>query len=169
MIRYIVGMAVTIIYLILLCAKVGLGYFTRNDVFSGILFYGLLMAWISMIYIVRRLPVSAVFIPVVTYVLLLATVINVRSYGEFNISGYDARIVKEISDDIVAQVVAADEKGCNTVELQVPVYNMEGNWPISILSGERISRTLRAHGIIGRQIEITVIPTEEMNEKYPLE
>lgn len=169
MIRYIVGMVITIICLIMLCAKVGLGYFTRNDVFSGILFYALLITWISMVYIVRRLSVSSVFIPIGVYVLLFATVINVRSYREFNVSGYDARIVKDISDDIVAQVVAANEKGCNAVEVQVPVYNLEGNWPIPILSGERISRTLRAHGIIGRQMEITVIPTNEMNEKYHLE
>lgn len=169
MIRYMIGMVVTIVYLMVLCAKVGVGYFTRNDVFSGILFYVLLVTWISMLYIVRRLSLFTFFMPIVAYVLLFATVINVRSYREFNVSGYDARIVKDISDDIVAQVIAADKEGSETMELYVPSYGTEGNWPISKSSGERISRTLRAHGIVGRQIEITVVPTKKMNEKYHLE
>lgn len=74
-------------------------------------------------------------------------------------------VVKAIDDDILNQVIAADRDGKDTMELYVPFYGRRGDW----FTGERISNALYAHGIVNRKIEITVVPTDEMNKKYHLQ
>lgn len=162
--QYLAGMIITVTYLTLLCAKAGSRYLGRDNVFSGILFYVLLITWISLLYMARRLPAMIICMPVAVYVLCFATVINVRSY--YGICSAD--VIKAIGDDILNQVIEADRGGKDTMELYVPFYESADNFPFALYMGGRISNALYAHGIVDRKIEITVVPTERMNKKYHL-
>ena len=167
---YLISLFITTAYLVLICARIGTGYFSRSDVFSGILFYVMMLIWTSLVYIIDKAQTKAVIIamPVVIYILLFETVICEKTYREINTSNYSASVVKEISDDILEQVLLADSQGRMTMELYVPVYGSSDNWPIGSYGGYRISRALFSHGMISKKIEITIVPTYDKNEQFDL-
>ena len=57
--------------------------------------------------------------------------------------------------------------------LYVPVHtedpDTQDNWPHSVGLLPRLTNTLYEQGIISYPIDITVVPSTEMNEKYHLE
>ena len=71
------------------------------------------------------------------------------------------------------QYVQADQAGQKQMLLYVPVHtedpDTQDNWPHSVVLLPRITNTLYEHGIINYPIDITVVPSVEMNEKYHLE
>lgn len=85
----------------------------------------------------------------------------------------DPKICAEISRDIIDQYVQADQAGQKQMLLYVPVHtedpDTQDNWPHSAVLLPRITNTLYEHGIISYPIDITVVPSVEMNEKYHLE
>lgn len=166
---YSVSLLITVVYLVLICTRTGTGYLIRSDVFSGILFFVMMLVWISLIYIIKKSKPVIFILPLVIYILLFETVFNVESYKETNFPNYKEAVVEEISNDILDQVLMADWQGKTTMELYVPVYTSKDNFPIATYGGREISRTLFAQGMINRQIEITIVPTYDMNEKYDLQ
>ena len=167
---YSISLLITLVYLVLVCAKVGTGYFSRSDVFSGILFFAMVLVWISLIYITKKSKAVMLLMPIVIYVLLFETVFNGASYRETNYPNHRAAVVEQIDNDILEQVLLADSEGKTAMELYVPVYDSHDNFPIaSTYGGDRISFTLFSYGLISKRIEITIIPIYEMNEKYNLQ
>ena len=77
------------------------------------------------------------------------------------------KICAEISRDIIDQYVQADQAGQKQMLPEDP--DTQDNWPHSVVLLPRITNTLYEHGIISYPIDITVVPSTEMNEKYHLE
>ena len=165
---YSISLLVTVTYLVLVCTRTGAGYLVRCDVFSGIFFYAMMLVWVSLVYIMNKSKAVIIIMPIVMYVLLFQTIFNARSYREINISNYPAAVVEQISNDILEQILLADSQGQTAMELYVPVYDSNDNWPIAIGNGKFMSNTLFVHGMISEKIDITIVPTYDMNEKYNL-
>lgn len=166
---YLISLLVTVAYLVLLCARTGGYRINRGDIFSGILFYVMMLVWTSLVYVMNKSKALIIIMPIVIYILLFETIFNAKSYREINTSNYSSAVVEQISNDILEQILLADSQGQTAMELYVPVYDSNDNWPICTYGGKRISRTLFAHGMIGKEIEITIVPTYDMNEKYNLQ
>jgi hypothetical protein len=89
------------------------------------------------------------------------------TYKESNMGNTDAAVCKRIGDDLVEQMILADQNGETSVNLHVPVTDNPDNWPhFAGKYGIAIANSLFEHGVIGREIEVTIIPDEAMNEKY---
>lgn len=129
----------------------------------------MMLVWTSLTYIINKSKAVIIVMPIIIYVLLFETIFNARSYREINTSNYRAAVVEQISNDVLEQVLLADSQGKTAMELYVPVYGTNDNWPIAVYGGNWISKTLFAHGMINEKIEITIVPTYNMNEKYDLQ
>ena len=68
----------------------------------------------------------------------------------------------------MSQIISADQAGANEMTLYVPKAASKNNWPHAMFMGARISQTMYRHGLIQRQIKITVQPDINMNKKYNL-
>lgn len=165
--KYLISLLITTAYLVLVCAKANPIYLARADVFSGILFFVMTLIWTSLIYIFKKTNFVFLMLPIAIYVLLFETAFNEKLYREINLERYKAFVVRQIDNYILEQVLLADSQGKTTMELYVPVYNSS---PLTVSDlGGPISRALFAHGMISKQIQITVIPTYDMDEAYNLQ
>lgn len=52
------------------------------------------------------------------------------------------------------------------MELYVPYFGSEDNWPIATYGGVSISEALSKHGVIRQPIYIDIVPTKEKNEQF---
>ena len=73
-----------------------------------------------------------------------------------------------VDNDLINQIVTADKNGKTEMQLVVPKGDNRDNWPHPKYMGGNISRTLYSHGIISKNIKITVKPDENMNRNYHL-
>ena len=106
---------------------------------------------------------------------ILVSQINTRgaTFQESTVENLDPKTCAEISRDIIDQYVQTDQAGQKQMLLYVPVHtedpDTQDNWPHSVVLLPRITNTLYEHGIISYPIDITVVPSTKMNEKYHLE
>lgn len=158
----------TIVYLVLLCAKVSSNYISNPLVMFSWMFWILLMVFSASAYIMARIPLAVLILPLFLYILVFETVIDGRAYRNNNIPAYDAKTVKELDENIINQVIEAEAAGMDTVEVLVPVHESAA-WPIAVsYGGERISTTLYRHGIVNRNINIILVPDYSVNDKFNL-
>lgn len=151
---------------VILCAVVDISYITRGEYLFGLYFYGFLILLMGVAYILQRIPKLLVALPLL--LCILASDINTydRTFMEPNLQCCDPDICIAVNNDILGQLIAADEAGLEELELHVPVSGRTGNWPHSDIVGERIAATVYKHGLIRHPIQVTVVPDMEINEKY---
>ena len=82
--------------------------------------------------------------------------------------GISAETCIEIDNDIIMQVKTAVDRGDYSVQVYVPDFGTEDNWPIALYGGERISDALSKHGVIRQGIYIEIVPSKEKNEQFYL-
>ncbi len=165
----IAAMAMTGMYLLLVCAKSAPSYMGRSDVVIGIFFWVILLLFSASAYIIKQYPKIFIILPFV--VLFLA----VETMGSKGIDGHYAEITMrraapsiavQIDEELLENIMAADRMGMREMTLVVPKGDNIDNWPHPTYMGNNISRTLYMHGIISRPLSITVQPSAEMNKKY---
>ena len=84
------------------------------------------------------------------------------SYG-----GVDSYTAIAVSQNCVDQITAADKAGYSSVEMHVFDSTEDAdNWPQTFGIGLPIGRALLRHGIISRDIEITVFVDSSLNALY---
>ncbi len=163
------ALAITIVYLLLLCAKVAPDYIKRSEVMMSWLFWIFLSGFCSWAYLLNRFRLAGYIMPLLLYWLIFETVVHNGVYADTNVSGFSPEIVKALDDNIVRQVVEAEKAGKNTVEVSVPVHDSDG-WPLATsYGGDRIAYSLYEHGIIQKRIQVILVPDEKINEEYHLE
>lgn len=164
----LICLVLSVVYLILLCARVEPDYIKRADVMISWMLYFFLLEMGTLAYLIKKLPVTACILPLTLYVLAFETVIDSGVYRDSFVVGYSAETVKALDDYIVRQVVEAEEAGEDSVEVHVPLTSRE-DWPIGIAEGdERISLTLYRHGITHRRMKVRLVMDPSVNEKFAL-
>lgn len=153
---------------IVLCVAVDITYVTRSEYLFGLYFYGFLILLMALAYVLHRLPKLWVAIPVVLCVLASEINTGEMTFPDSNLQNCEAAICAAIDNDIIDQIVTADEAGQTEMTLHVPISLYAGNWPHSDFVGDRIAVTLYEHGMLDRLISVTVEPDPEMNRKYGL-
>lgn len=167
-IKIIICLMFSVIYLILLCSKTGAVYLKRAEVMISWMFWLLMLVVISLAYIIKKLPHFTLFVPLILYILIFETAINGKTFAENNVAGYNAQLVRELDNNIIAQVKEAEKAGKDNIDVLVPKYNSSDNWPIATYGGGRISETLFRHGITRKKRVINLIPDYSINKKYNL-
>lgn len=163
---FVCGLAL-LVYMVLLIAKVSPAFIERSEYLFGLFFYVILIVSAAFAYILKKYPGVLAAVPLVVCVICSTLNTPWLTYKESNMGNTDAAICKRIGDDLVAQMILADETGMTSVDLHVPVTDNPDNWPhFAGKYGIAIANSLFEHGVIGREIEVTIIPDEAMNEKY---
>lgn len=129
-----VCLIVTWIYLILLCAKVAPSYMAGNLVEFSWMFWFMLIGFMSFAYILVKIPYAQYLLPLCLYVMVFETIIDGKVYAENNVPQFKPSIVKELDENIISQMISADEAGLTDVYVYIPVHSSR-EWPMNTSYG----------------------------------
>lgn len=161
-IRYIFTLLLTTVFLILVCTRVSAEYIANTGVFWGIMFWIIMLMMVSAGYILKRCEYTILAMPVVILVLVSVIVVGKNNYMDI----YSPEKIKLINEDMVSQIVEADQRGEGSVEVLIPKHQ-NPEWPLNIYyGGERISKSLYRHEITQKQMNITLVPSEEKSIEF---
>ena len=92
-------------------------------------------------------------------------------YAETSMAQFPVLIGKKISDDLISQIISADNSGKTDIEILVPEFigPTNDNWPLALYGAQRISNALYNHRIISREIIVRFIPDRKINNKYKID
>lgn len=175
LVKLVISFIITAIFLVLLCSKVVAGYFGRTDVALSYFFYILVFSFCSFIYTYKCIKKHAPAVIGVLPLLILLFSSNVvfvgSRYAETSMAQFPVLIGKKISDDLISQIISADNSGKTDIEILVPEFigPTNDNWPLALYGAQRISNALYNHRIISREIIVRFIPDRKINNKYKID
>jgi len=156
----------TLVFLILLCAKVGPEYANRIQSMFGWFFYLTMVFFVSGVYILSKVPKVAMLLPILVLVMAVSVTNSNQHYIEAMIGNHVPKECLAVDEAIIRQVQEAERLGQKNMVLKVPKGDNKDNWPHPFYMGKNISRTLLAHGIISHDIKIKIQPDPAMNKEY---
>lgn len=154
----------TMSYLILVCAYSFPLYITRSDTIFGVIFYVLIAAFLGLGYIIKTRPKTIIIMPVVIIILFTFTDTLGKTYRESNIPQLDPENCIAIDNYIINQIVSADEMNIKEIDIYIPRFNTEDNWPIATYSNGYVD-TLYDNRIIKNKIKVRYIIDENVNKE----
>ncbi|MDY3225965.1 MAG: hypothetical protein SOW84_08895 [Candidatus Faecousia sp.] len=168
----VIGLAVFSLYTVALCAVVNPDCISRSEYLFGIFFYGVLLSMLALAFLLSRYPRIQLVFPLL--VLFLVSQVDTRgdTFLESNFAQVSPSVCAEVSRNLVQQLQEADQDGLTEAVLRIPVHvadpETQDNWPHSLFLMERIPGTLRAHGLISRNIAVTPVADPAMNAQFHL-
>lgn len=157
--------------IIILAAKTDPKYIDpyRADLIFGMTFFPVLLITLCGAYVLRRFGWVRVLVPLMIVVLLSAVNTSSATFAESNMILTSHEKVADMSRDVLEQVIAADRAGLLTAEIYVSDVGTSDNWPQATYMGKRLADSLYKHGLISREIELIIVPSQEYNEKFGLD
>lgn len=166
--KSIISLGITVVYLLLLCAKVSPLYIENNLVMISWMVWYMLIGFMSLAYLLVKMPRITLLLPLLLYIVVFETVIDGRTFAENNVAGFEADVVKELDNQLIEQIIAADDAGLDCVNVYIPVHSAD-TWPMNVsYGGNRISQTLFMHGVVDRKINVTLVMDQNINDRYKL-
>ncbi len=161
----ILATAFTAIYLVLLCTVVDNLYMSRPEVFFAIVFWGLLALMLCVGKLHNRTRKELLLFPV-SLLLSVCTIATISSHKVVNYNGLSYESSQAVMNDIISQFMSVEKSGLTEIELIVPDFDSEDNWPIATYAGNRISGALYKHGVIENFVRVDeVIPSKEKTDQ----
>lgn len=163
-------MVLCMVYQVLMGAvlKDGPGYVVRNDTLMTWMLWLLMMTAGSLVYLYRCQPRLQWFGPLLVFILLIEVVVSYPTYVGNYATAETPSQVKAINDDIISQIVLADQAGEDMVEVHIPVSISTG-WPLDLKdTPAKVGWTLFCHGITERSLDITFLPDPEKDLQFHL-
>ena len=167
-IKLLLCVFITGLYYTLICAKVGPNYIFRAEDIFGFYAFGLILIFICLGYLLKKYPSISMIIPIVLCFFIVELNMKLRTFTESNTSNIDPSICEKLDNDFINQIKEADEKGVDHIELHVPDFNSNDNWPIATYFGKRIAKTAYIHGITKKQLTIDIVIDKEKNKEYQI-
>ena len=153
---YIVSAGIiNISYLILLSTKVYPSYMTRPDVIFGPCFFLFLFICFTLLYSIKRLTSIYTLLPVLILVIFLECRTKEKTFIN-TIQGHTPHYWEQLDNFIINQIKQADSLGLSEVNVEVPDFKNDINWPLTEPTGEHISRTLYKHQLIQYPIKVNI-------------
>lgn len=163
--RFIGAGIVTLVYQFLLCGVTGLTHYIESaDVLISIFFFALVELFIIVLFALAENPKLGVLIPLVLCVAVSLCDTWGDTYKESNMYEDSSAITASITRDIYNQIMDAQDQGLTAVDIKVPVFDGDENWPVAYYMGGVIPKTLYEHGQLATLIEVTIVPDIERNE-----
>lgn len=159
-------MVLSVIYLILLAAKVSPVYLKNPHVMISWMLWLMLISTLSLVYLIHFEVRICWLLPCVTYILLFEVLIDKKTFAENYSSMQTPSIIKALDDDIIRQVKAAESDGKDSVTVYIPVKG-SGGWPIDPgMMANRVSDTLYYHGVTEKHMIISIVPDEDKDAAF---
>lgn len=156
------------VYVLLIAAKASPGYIGNTNVAISFLFYVFVILFVSIAYIFQKQPKILTVLPLLCFIVGIFTLNTDKHFRESNMRNIAPYKCVNVDNDLINQIVTADKNGKTEMQLVVPKGDNRDNWPHPKYMGGNISRTLYSHGIISKNIKISVKPDENMNRNYHL-
>lgn len=163
---YILTSLISLPYLLLICAKASPGYMGRSDVFISFIIWTLLFSCFSLVYLVKYMPKISIALPIVVLYFIIEAIGGSGFQPNVISNGISEKECIAVDREIIQQLQEADRNGEKEVVLRVPKGDNRDNWPHPLYMGNALSRTMYKHGLISKQLKITIQPDLDMNKKY---
>lgn len=155
------------VYTLLLCTAVMNGSVNRVEYLFPLCFYALLAVMLCFGYLLQKVPKTLYIVPIALCVLFCECDTLGVTYLESNTSNLNPTICNEIMQDLVDEILLADEKGLDEITLEIPVTVSEDGWPLMPqFLGPRMATTLCEHGLLRREITVNTVASMEANWRY---
>lgn len=156
----------TLIYLALLSIVVDSLYIKRPEVILAAYFWllvGVTCCFANMVY-QKQKSTFAVLVLIVPILLGLYNYGNTYQYTNYD--GLPYHKSEAVMNDIIEQFKVAEQNDLDEMELFLPKYETDDNWPLATYDGDRFSNALYQHRVIKKKIHVTsVVPDIEKNKK----
>lgn len=162
--------AALLVYMLVICAMVWTGNVYRVEYQLPLLFYGLLVVFLALGYLLQKQPKLLLALPLL--IVFLASDVNTmgKTFNDSLMSDYGAANCANVSRDIISQYIAAEEAGLTETTIYVPQHAADlkthDNWPHSLVLCHRIGDALYEQGILSRPIYATFVADPAMNQRY---
>ena len=170
LIPLLVAGAALLIYMLAICAMVWTGNVYRTEYQFPLFFYGFLVVFLALGYLLKKQPKLMVALPLVLIFLASDINTNGKTFSESLMSDYGAETCANISRDIVRQYLEADEAGLTEVTIHLPMHvadpATEDNWPHSVVLLDRIGAALYEQGILSHPISSTFVVDPAVNQRF---
>lgn len=162
--------AALMIYMLAICAIVWTGNAYRVEYQFPILFYGILVVFIALGYLLEKQPKLMLLLPLLTVFLVSDVNTMGKTFKDSLMSDYGSEACANVSRDIIRQYMEADEAGLEEVTIYVPQHVADpenaDNWPHSQVLLHRIGDALYEQGILSRPMPATFVVDPAVNQKY---
>lgn len=152
--KILMVMFFTFAYISLLCAVVDSVYMRRPEVILALAFWGLF----SVSYCFNALVILNKKYAFIAVILLLAAqtvIINPRHVFKYvNYNGFTYSQSEALMNDIIEQFVTAEAEENYEIDLFVPKFDTDDNWPIATYASDRFSSALFKHKVILHKIKV---------------
>ena len=157
------------VYTLLLCSAVMSGSVNRTEYLFPLCFYALLIVMLCFGYLLQKLPKTLYVVPIALCVLACECNTIGVTYLEPNFSNLSPIICNEIMQDLIDEILLADEQGLDEITLEIPVTSNENGLPfITRFLGPRMATSLLEHGLLRREITVNTVQSMESNWRYSL-
>lgn len=165
----LVAVAAMAVYTLVLCTAVEPSYIYRSEYLFALFFFLLMTVMLCFGYLVQKLPKVLYIVPIGLCVLFCECNTPGVTYLESNYSNLNPAICNEIMQDLIDEILLADEKGLSEITLEIPMCDDYRGWPLMPeFLGPRMAGSLLEHGLLRREITVNTVPSMEANWRYSL-
>ena len=151
-------------YLVLSCSKTGHQFVTRPDVFYGVFFFGFMTVAVNAMGLAERFTKAKAVVPLLLLIILNDCFSGGRTFRESNMLNLSPRIIDNVNNDIVNQLVKAEKAGLDHVVIEVPEFDAEDNWPYAVYAADAIGESMWKMHVIEQNIKVdSIMPSSEKN------
>ena len=165
-----VAAAALLVYMLALCTIVWFGTIYRSEYQITLFFYGFLVVFLALGYLLKKQPKLMFLLPLL--VIFLASDINTNemTFEDSLMSDYGAQACADISRDIINQYVEADLAGLTETTIYVPMHvadpETEDNWPHTLVLLPRIGNALYKQGVLSHPISANFVIDPAVNQRH---
>lgn len=150
-----VTMVVTLLYIVLLSAKVNPAYVLRPDILFSVCFPLMLLMMHAFVVLCREQKKAAIFLPLLVLFVFSRTNTRLSTFKDLGAEYGDIEVLQRINKNIFQQVIDAShlQKGDSITFVVPDANNTElNNWPFYVSTMTTVSRTLEKHGVIPQHL-----------------
>ncbi|MBO4863481.1 MAG: hypothetical protein J5517_03900 [Eubacterium sp.] len=158
---------ITLIYLVLVSTKHYVGSIRRPDVLYGFIFFLFIDLMIMLLRILKEVRPVQVILPLMVVIAFFNINTTKRTFKETNSRNLYYKKCLAIDNDIIDQIVTAEEEGRTNIKVYVPKYRAKSNWPLSNKIGDLASRALYKHGVLYKKVKVeNTVPKRKKNKQF---
>jgi len=164
--KMVIAFGIISLFYVVMATRTGASYMTIGFL-SGSMVPVVISAIFVYALILNKFNFIAAVMPLVIFISAFSSIFG-RQYNEYNF--IEPNAIYNFDNYVIASVIESEQNGEFNIELLVPVHLSEDNFPIATTyGGERISNSLYRLGITQKRVNINLIPSESINEKYNIE
>lgn len=158
----------TAVFLILLNAKTGGGYFSHVAVQLDVYVFLLMNMFMELAFLMKRQNKVIYGVAACAALMVCMSVFWGGTYADYCMRGYSGDTCKALADYIVEQYVEADKSGVEIAQIHVPDFGSGDNFPMADYGNHRIANTLYNYGVTSKFVMSEFVIDSSVNEMFGL-